>query len=451
MLSQDVLTRAGIEQADGLAAVTNSDSVNAVVGARGAHGVQGAATWWCATTTRAGCPCTRPSACQVVSSTAWGAQRIEELLYQPLGRGRCSRPATARSRSTSWRSPSSGAGRTLGELLAGTESDGRSAFTRGGPRPCCPRPDLVLEPGDVLLVSATLAGIEALRERAAPPEGPADGGDRCHVRADRRRRPHRRPARVLPRRPAARGACCIEHRPQILAHIHRELPTEVIYEGNATDPDVLERAGIAARPGAGRLHGGRRRQPRPLLHRAQPLPRCRARSPPSTTRATPGSSTPSSTWTWPLNQADDPGQPHRAGDVAGRHDDAAQAAPRPLLAREREDPAGVARGGRRHPRPAPAAQRRDRRHHPPGRDRDPARPGARSRPATRCWPSWTKTRSRSWPRSSAIPSPSSESRGSSRTGRCDGSTWRSSRSRWSSGPSGSTCANRPPTPRPRGA
>jgi len=32
VLSQDVLTRAGIEEADGLTAVTNSDSVNAVVG-----------------------------------------------------------------------------------------------------------------------------------------------------------------------------------------------------------------------------------------------------------------------------------------------------------------------------------------------------------------------------------------------------------------------------------
>ncbi len=37
----------------------------------------------------------------------------------------------------------------------------------------------------------------------------------------------------------------VEHRPDILAHIHRELPTEVIYEGNATDPDVLERAGVS--------------------------------------------------------------------------------------------------------------------------------------------------------------------------------------------------------------
>lgn len=35
----------------------------------------------------------------------------------------------------------------------------------------------------------------------------------------------------------------IEHRREILAHIHRELPTEVVFEGNATDPQVLEAAG----------------------------------------------------------------------------------------------------------------------------------------------------------------------------------------------------------------
>ena len=36
----------------------------------------------------------------------------------------------------------------------------------------------------------------------------------------------------------------VEHRREVLAHIHRELPTEVIYEGNAIDPQALERAGI---------------------------------------------------------------------------------------------------------------------------------------------------------------------------------------------------------------
>jgi trk system potassium uptake protein TrkA len=36
----------------------------------------------------------------------------------------------------------------------------------------------------------------------------------------------------------------IEHRRDVLTRLHRELPTEAIYEGYATDPQVLERAGI---------------------------------------------------------------------------------------------------------------------------------------------------------------------------------------------------------------
>ena len=36
----------------------------------------------------------------------------------------------------------------------------------------------------------------------------------------------------------------IEHRRDLLSRIHHELPTEVIYEGVATDPAVLEQAGI---------------------------------------------------------------------------------------------------------------------------------------------------------------------------------------------------------------
>lgn len=36
----------------------------------------------------------------------------------------------------------------------------------------------------------------------------------------------------------------IEHRRELLYHLHQELPTEVIYEGTATDPTVLENAGI---------------------------------------------------------------------------------------------------------------------------------------------------------------------------------------------------------------
>ena len=36
----------------------------------------------------------------------------------------------------------------------------------------------------------------------------------------------------------------VEHRPDILALLHQELPTESIYEGNPSDPAVLEAAGI---------------------------------------------------------------------------------------------------------------------------------------------------------------------------------------------------------------
>ena len=45
--------------------------------------------------------------------------------------------------------------------------------------------------------------------------------------------------------------CVLEHRPGILANVHHELPTELIYEGDGTDPQVLEtvdikRANVAA-------------------------------------------------------------------------------------------------------------------------------------------------------------------------------------------------------------
>ena len=36
----------------------------------------------------------------------------------------------------------------------------------------------------------------------------------------------------------------LEHRPDVLAHLHRELPTEIIFQGNATEPTILELAGI---------------------------------------------------------------------------------------------------------------------------------------------------------------------------------------------------------------
>ena len=36
----------------------------------------------------------------------------------------------------------------------------------------------------------------------------------------------------------------VEHRRELLTYLHQELPTEVIYEGNAVDPSTLEQAGV---------------------------------------------------------------------------------------------------------------------------------------------------------------------------------------------------------------
>jgi trk system potassium uptake protein TrkA len=36
----------------------------------------------------------------------------------------------------------------------------------------------------------------------------------------------------------------IEYRPDVLASVHHELPTEIIYEGDGTDPQILEALGI---------------------------------------------------------------------------------------------------------------------------------------------------------------------------------------------------------------
>ena len=85
-LAEDVLKKAGIEQADALAAVTSSDTTNAVVAQIAQGRVQGAATSSPATSTRAGCRCTRPWGSHVVSDHAVGIA---------ADGGTCSRPGGA--------------------------------------------------------------------------------------------------------------------------------------------------------------------------------------------------------------------------------------------------------------------------------------------------------------------------------------------------------------------
>ena len=159
-LSKDVLRRAGIGDADGIAAVTSSDSINAVVAhiAREEYNVHGVVrnfnSRWRSMHEAFGL--------QVVSSSSWGAQRIEELLYQQETRTVFS----------------AGNGEVeLYEFLARPELEGRplsdlipkegcvvAALSRAG-RALIPAPEMLLQEGDAVLVSATLDGSEALRQR----------------------------------------------------------------------------------------------------------------------------------------------------------------------------------------------------------------------------------------------------------------------------------------------
>jgi trk system potassium uptake protein TrkA len=160
-LDEDVLRRAGIEQADALAAVSSSDSVNAVVAhvARTLYQVSHVAVRTYDARWR---QVHETFGLQVVSSTVWGAQRLEELLYSPdirpifsAGNGevdiyeiRITRP---------WH------GRSLAELVS-TDQCVPAALTRAG-RAMLPSPDFSLEEGDLIHVSATLEGIQTLQQK----------------------------------------------------------------------------------------------------------------------------------------------------------------------------------------------------------------------------------------------------------------------------------------------
>jgi trk system potassium uptake protein TrkA len=164
VLSEDVLRRTGVEEADGLAAVTNSDSVNAVAGhlARSVYGVKNVVVRnydprWRALHEAFGL--------QVVSSTAWGAQRITELLSHTVGRVVLS-AGNGEVEVFELAVPEAWSGRLLADLLPPERECLPVSVTRAG-KAMLPTPTLRLETGDVVLVSATFAGMEELRGRVA--------------------------------------------------------------------------------------------------------------------------------------------------------------------------------------------------------------------------------------------------------------------------------------------
>ena len=158
VLSQDILLRAGAEQAGGIAAVTNSDTLNGVVGhiARTVFHVPNVIV-------RNYDPAWRPMyeafGLQVISSTSWGAQRIEELLCRPDVRSVFS-AGNGEIDIYEFVVPERLSGRKVNEMLPDVPC-GVVAVTRAG-RAFLPDCDVMLETGDVVYYSTTFDGVQAL-------------------------------------------------------------------------------------------------------------------------------------------------------------------------------------------------------------------------------------------------------------------------------------------------
>ena len=162
-LSADTLERAGLDKADGVAVVTNSDTMNAVIG----HIARTHYPSVKQVIVRNYDPAMRGMleafGLQLVSSTAWGAERVQELLIDPSFRtvfsaGNGEVEVYEMTISAKWE------GITVSNLLSGCDNTVCVALTRAG-RAVLPGPETTLKFGDILTVSATLEGVQALRKK----------------------------------------------------------------------------------------------------------------------------------------------------------------------------------------------------------------------------------------------------------------------------------------------
>jgi len=161
VLNKDVLHRAGIEEADALAAVTDNDTLNMVVGhiASKVYKIPRVVV-------RNYNPQYRSMfedfGLQVVSSTSWGAQRLEEMIFHESSRTVFS-AGNGEVEIYEIVVPGNWVGKTIGELNP-CEGSVLVALTRAG-RAHLPEAGLTIEAGDVILVSATFDGIDAMRKQ----------------------------------------------------------------------------------------------------------------------------------------------------------------------------------------------------------------------------------------------------------------------------------------------
>ncbi len=163
VLSSDALERAGINKADGVAVVTNSDTMNAVIG----HAIRVHYPNVKQVIVRNYDPAMREMleafGLQLVSSTAWGAERVQELLIDPSFRAVFSAGNGEVEVYEMYISPKWD-GLTISNLLDGCNDTICAALTRAG-RAELPTQNTILKSGDVLTVSATLEGVRSLRAK----------------------------------------------------------------------------------------------------------------------------------------------------------------------------------------------------------------------------------------------------------------------------------------------
>jgi trk system potassium uptake protein TrkA len=161
-LAEGVLERAGIREADGLAAVTNSDTLNAVVAhaARTIYNIPNVVARNYDPNLRA---VIEAFGLQIVGSTYWGAQRVEELLINPSQRMVYS-AGNGEVEVYEVQIPEEWNGRTLGELLEPLQQCYPVALSRAG-RSSLPEAGMKLQAGDLLNVSSTFEGLGALTAR----------------------------------------------------------------------------------------------------------------------------------------------------------------------------------------------------------------------------------------------------------------------------------------------
>jgi trk system potassium uptake protein TrkA len=161
-LSEKVLERAGIKEAHGLAAVTNSDTLNTVV-AHAARVIFNVPVIVCRNYDPHLRYMMETFGLQTVSSTAWGAQRVEELLTNTSARAVFS-AGNGEVEIYELVIPPAWNDHTWNELCTNNKGTLPVALTRAG-RAVLPDLDTKMKTGDLLNVSATFEGIESLRAR----------------------------------------------------------------------------------------------------------------------------------------------------------------------------------------------------------------------------------------------------------------------------------------------